>query len=566
MTERIPDPIAGQDVLPWAGKVTRRLNALGDKAGALARNERNRHASALPHPFEVRWDGSLNDGEGGWKIYLPTEHLLSYNGVDVATSDFSGVSVIQDADENDTPWYSFDDIDTSADHVWLVITVTESGGSGVTVEAGFAADEGEEESGEKIINICVAEISYTEPEEEGSPAVVEAKQSLVGSLHLGGGDIESTMPTPFMVGSYQRAAGQGEEGDEQGKVTVNGIVNGVFYWDGVLQTVDPIDVPSGQATVYLNCTGTKSASGYSWTFSLGTSPASSEESDAVCRSFKLYDFDGGAVAMDYRDTFLAIASGTAEKVEPDGASLDFVPAAAEGEEPDGDEGKLEIKGFKAASEGKVPYKSAGGIVWGGKVIDYVTATPSHTETVITFVYTDGSSTEIHLPHGLNGNPGSPGQDGDTPEITAYKNGGVTNIFADGVLIATIADGATPVITASKSGGVTTIYANGVEIAQINDGTNAQTTLPDRDVVVGVSFSVSGGKIVATLAKENLKTGVQSSQSVDVCTIGELDVVTSEEYSISTHHFTNTRKRINVIGTPLSAQGQTPFTAVPITNE
>ena len=564
MTGQIPDPISGQFVIPWATAVTRRLNALGDKAGARARNERNRHASALPHPFEVRWDGSLNDGEGGWKIYLPTEHLLSYNGVDVATSDFSGVSVIQDADENDTPWYSFDDIDTSADHVWLVITVTESGGSGVTVEAGFAADEGEEESGEKIINICVAEISYTEPEEEGSPAVVEAKQSLVGSLHLGGTGNESTMPTPFMVGTYRRDAGPGEEGDDQGKVSVAGIVNGVFYWDGVLQTVDPIDVPSGQATVYLNCTGTKSASGYSWTFSLGTSPASSEESDAVCRSFKLYDFDGGAVAMDYRDTFLAIASGTAEKVEPDGASLDFVPAAAEGEEPDGDEGKLEIKGFKAASEGKVPYKHSGGIVWGGKTILRGDVTPSTTEVVVDFIYTDGSHTEIHVPHGNKGDQGQKGDDGDTPEITATRDGGVTTIYVDGRAIATINDGATPAITAGKSDGVTTIYVDGRAIAQIADGSSVEPALPDIDAITDVSFSISNGNLVALLSKKNIKTGATSSGTKTVCAVGELDVVVSESYSTGTHQFTNTRKRIKVIGAAVDATGQTPFTATPLT--
>ena len=563
MTDQIPDPLSGQFVIPWATAVTRRLNALGDKAGARARNERNRHASALPHPFEVRWDGSLNDGEGGWKIYLPTEHLLSYKGVDVATSDFTGVSVIQDADENDTPWYSFDDIDTSADHVWLVITVTESGGSGVTVEAGFAADEGEEESGEKIINICVAEISYTEPEEEGSPAVVEAKQSLVGSLHLGGTGNESTMPTPFMVGTYRRAAGPGEEGDDQGMVSVAGIVNGVFYWDGELKTVDSIDVPAGQATVYLNCTGTKSASGYSWTFSLGTSPASSEESDTVCKSFKLYDFDGGAVAMDYRDTFLAIASGTAEKIEPDGASLDFVPAAAEGEEPDGDEGKLEIKGYKAAAVGKVPYKSAGGIVWGGKTILRVDVTPSTTEVVVDFIYTDGSHTEIHVPHGNQGDPGQKGDDGDTPEITATRVGGVTNVYADGDLIATINDGATPEITASKSNGVTTIYVDGRAIARVADGADGQATMPDKDVVTGVAFSITGGKLVAMLTKENLKTGTVNNSTVDVCTVGELDVVVSEGYSSVTHQFVNVRKRVQVIGTPENAAAQTAFTATPL---
>jgi hypothetical protein len=379
----------------------------------------------------------------------------------------------------------------------------------------------------------------------------------------GKGAAAETTPTPFMVGTYQRDAGQGEKGDEHGKVTVNGIVNGVFYWDGELKTVDSIDVPSGKATVYLNCTGTKSADGYSWTCSLGTSPVSPDNSDTLCRNFKLYDFDNGAVTMDYRDTFLALASGTEEKSKPDGVSLDFVHTATESEELDGEDRKLEIKGFKAAAVGKVPYKSSGGIVWDGKSISRVDVSASETEQVITFKYTDGSTTEIHIPHGMAGEPGERGQDGETPELTGVKNGDITQIFANGEMIAEIKDGHTPSITADENDGVVTIYADGVAIAQINVG---EGNLPDKDVITDVSFSISEGKLVATLDKENLKTGVTSQDTKTVCEVAELDVVTEEAYSTSTHQFTNTRKKIKVIGTPADATGQTPFTATPLSEE
>ena len=185
MFDPIPDPISGKSILPWAVPVTRALNAIGDKVGATARNERDRRAANKPLPYEVRWDSSLNSGEGGYKIYLPTEHLLSYAGEDVATSDISGATVIQ-ANNIDTPWYSLDDIDTSADHVWLVVTVTESSGSIVSVDAEFTAEEGQSATGENVVNICIAEVSYEEPENEGDPAVVTIKQSVVGALHLGG--------------------------------------------------------------------------------------------------------------------------------------------------------------------------------------------------------------------------------------------------------------------------------------------------------------------------------------------------------------------------------------------
>ena len=185
MFDPIPDPISGKSILPWAVPVTRALNAIGDKVGATARNERDRRATVVPHPYEVRWDSSLNSGEGGYKIYLPTEHLLSYAGEDIATSDISGATVIQ-ADNADTPWYSLDDIDTSADHVWLVVTVTESNGSVVSVDAEFSSEEGQSTTGENVMNVCIAEVSYEAPENEGDTAVVAISQSVVGAVHLGG--------------------------------------------------------------------------------------------------------------------------------------------------------------------------------------------------------------------------------------------------------------------------------------------------------------------------------------------------------------------------------------------
>lgn len=196
MFDPIPDPISGKSILPWAVPVTRALNAIGDKIGATARNERDRRAANKPLPYEVRWDSSLNSGEGGYKIYLPTEHLLSYAGEDVATSDISGATVIQ-ADNADTPWYSLDDIDTSADHVWLVVTVTESNGSVVSVDAEFSSEEGQPATGENVMNVCIAEVSYEAPENEGDTAVVAISQSVVGAVHLGGGG--EGHPEPFDI-------------------------------------------------------------------------------------------------------------------------------------------------------------------------------------------------------------------------------------------------------------------------------------------------------------------------------------------------------------------------------
>lgn len=158
-------------------------------------------------------------------------------------------------------------------------------------------------------------------------------------------------PAPFDIGETKRDAQPGEDGDEHGKVVVSGIVNCKFFWDGAEKTLPDFPIPGGTATVYLNCVGTASQSasavnGYTWTFAMSTSEVSTGGN--IYRNYKLYDFNAGEVSMDWRSTFLALYSNTAKEVEPDGVSIDKIPDAAPGATPTGDEGKLEIKGFKSA--------------------------------------------------------------------------------------------------------------------------------------------------------------------------------------------------------------------------
>ena len=51
MFDPIPDPISGKSILPWAVPVTRALNAIGDKVGATARNERDLSIWSWRHHF-----------------------------------------------------------------------------------------------------------------------------------------------------------------------------------------------------------------------------------------------------------------------------------------------------------------------------------------------------------------------------------------------------------------------------------------------------------------------------------------------------------------------------------
>lgn len=185
---------------------------------------------ARPLPYEVRWDAELDDGEGGWKIYLPTPHLLSRNGEDIVTSGISGVTAINDG------WYSLDDVTTSSTHVWLVLSVDDTDGS---VEAELSPTQGQSVTGTTVHNICVAEISYTDPPGAGEPPTIVVKQSLVGALHLGYPTIPDDVSTELIP-----APGEGEELDgDEGRLQIKGFKTGmpedpntiVDYLEGTVQ-------------------------------------------------------------------------------------------------------------------------------------------------------------------------------------------------------------------------------------------------------------------------------------------------------------------------------------------
>lgn len=206
-------------------------------------------------------------------------------------------------------------------------------------------------------------------------------------------------------------------------------------------------------------------------------------------------------------------------------------------------------------------------------------------TKITFKYTDKTEDTFVISNGLKGRDGDPGEAGVPPTITAEKSFDITNIYADGELLATLKDGATPEISADKNGKTTTIYANGLPIAQIEDGRDAgegddgtgdegDTQSSSIDCITGIRFEISDGKLKCMLTRktfrvshtaENHPVETEDAETVEICDAKEVEVVTSESYSSSTHQFTNTRRKITVLG-DAAATGETPFTATPLSGE
>lgn len=212
----------------------------------------------------------------------------------------------------------------------------------------------------------------------------------------------------------------------------------------------------------------------------------------------------------------------------------------------------------------------------GKIIKTASMDFSSGSPAIVLAYTDGTSDTFVL-SGLEGPPGNDGQDGDTPEITAEKSAEDVRIYADGELIATIPIPEAPEITADKSGKTTTIYADGDPIATIEDGADGQdgqdgggsASASAIDVITGISFSLSSGKLVATLSKSTVNVlgepEASAADVVDVCEVESVDVVTSEKYDTGTHQFTNERKSVKVLGSS-SADSEIAFTATPLSDE
>lgn len=163
-----------------------------------------------PLPFEVRYDGTLDSGAGGWKIYLPTEHLVQFDGANL--DPLGDVTPILDANGDETGWYSFDEITLQDNHVWLVIS--ESSG---TYTASFANAEDQQ----AVANICIAEVSY-EAATQTTPETITIKQSVVGAIVMSSGGGESVTPDDVSTEFTPHDSSQGADNTHEGELQVKG--------------------------------------------------------------------------------------------------------------------------------------------------------------------------------------------------------------------------------------------------------------------------------------------------------------------------------------------------------
>ncbi|MBO7688834.1 MAG: hypothetical protein J6V72_20810 [Kiritimatiellae bacterium] len=161
-----------------------------------------------PLPFEVRWDSSLSSGSGSWKIYLPDVESLCLVKEDY--EEITGVTPIQDASGNDTPWYTIDDLTGSgSEDVWLVVTVPEEGTTG-TVSAELLSEAGQASTGETVYNVHIAALEVVAAT-SSTPAEHNVRQYVDSAVVISpagdgaywetGGDSTTCNATEIQVGS-----------------------------------------------------------------------------------------------------------------------------------------------------------------------------------------------------------------------------------------------------------------------------------------------------------------------------------------------------------------------------
>lgn len=595
-------------LLRGSGEVSRRDNLSNGLA----------FGSEYANPYAVQWAQSANGGEGGWIIWLPGDALLVVDGVTIdVREDLEAVG-------GDYPdgWYLLGDVIEDDGTLYLDITFPDPDDESAEEEPTAAFSNGEtdddedDEDGSKVIHVAICDVATDSS--TGARSVHQFVTSMIlldkgGETYLcGDGESSEWLKANGLKIMLQGYPGTGDGMDEVDNCGLYfTTVSGRTDEDGnkipakiILSVKDKLTSENWAAktmTVKLPGGGTKIVHflGCDDVDLYGTDEDHPDPGDEVCERVISLTGDAYQSAKVQGDLTIKGAQGSGLEIKTTANQPANPQGGQQGDDDDeeqknvGGEVVVDFAGRQQLSNcGKqfglheIKYRDVDGnvqIYHGyfcgdidltriGKLIRSTSvncsAASGGTNTII-FRYTDGSSDTFTVQNGLNG---SPGGGGEAPDITANTINGNTYLYIDGELVATIPHGTRPQITASKTGKVTTIFVDGQAVATICDGEDGEGSsdedLTEMTVVTGASFEISNGKLVAKLARKRIKAVVVQDlgeQSVNVCDAKEVEVVTSESYSTSSHQFTNTRRKITVIG-DVAATGQTPFTATPLSGE
>lgn len=260
----------------------------------------------------------------------------------------------------------------------------------------------------------------------------------------GGGGDDGGVPKPFDI--------------EMNELTqLYSCVRPMFWFDGQMVTVPAASIGAVPSTGSYYLVGVQSGTDCddAWSWSTTDTPPSQSASRALV--WKLYDFSGGEITCDYRNTFLDLSSPHLytkfEVRDPLGQQTDGLIVQS----VSSDEAKLEMSSDESLTNGRIALQSSDG--------SSMLTMSEGNQTVV-----DMSSADL--------------QQGPVAfhTLTVHHAGGNTTDEYD-VLSNSDID----------------VYEGGANI----------------DVITGISFAISSGYLVATLTKKNLQTGTISTEDVNV---------------------------------------------------
>lgn len=221
------------------------------------------------------------------------QSLVSYGGQAATITD----SLEPASSRYPDGWYILPDNILAAAGGQLCLSITLSD----TPQATFG--ETAENSEDEVIKIVICEASYSADKKSH-----QVKQIVTSAIHLSAVPGEKAkIPMPFDVETSEKT------NDATGEiVTSSAIVRCIFFFDGREQSLPDFAAPN-DGTVYLvgECVTSESESDSppEWEFRLDTNPAPESENSKVV-NYKLYDFAGGKISLDYRAALVALSSGS----------------------------------------------------------------------------------------------------------------------------------------------------------------------------------------------------------------------------------------------------------------
>lgn len=262
-------------------------------------------SSGRPHPFEIHYAASANDGAGAFIIWLcgGDELVIGGKKIDLA-KDFEPASPYPEG------WYIIKDMPDDGGKVQLGITIAKeenAEGSSTASEAKETSAEfvfGDVDESEYDLVILVADVQKSE--ETGFITIKQNITSAIILSNVGSGDDINTQttlaPFEFVVVNYvDETTGEA--------ITEKSIKHCWFYFNGSEHILpEYFNIPD-DGSVYLVCIGTflEEDGIYDWEFSMDNSPGEITSSGKRVVNVKLYDFAGGKPVVDYRHSFLTLS-------------------------------------------------------------------------------------------------------------------------------------------------------------------------------------------------------------------------------------------------------------------